>query len=168
MRTRLLCIAVLSFSVFGAHVTSVDAQARKKSVIKVTKTEKMLRDVKATYRPFQRDDSFIVVYEGKELKEISVILIEASDVLVVLADVAAGREVDLTDGMMRKLLEFNMKADYLKVGISDIGSIRVQTEQELSLMSAKTFQKILDQAANVADDVAKILKPARKTSPAGK
>jgi len=165
MKTRPLCIAVLAFFVFGTYVTSVDAQAKKDSVIKVTKTEKMLRDAKATYRPFQGEDSFVVVYEGKELKEISVVLIEASDLLIVLADVAAGREVDLTDGVMRKLLEFNMKADYLKIGISDIGSIRVQTEQELSLMSAKSFQKILDQTAAVADDVARLLKPVRKTSP---
>ena len=162
MRTTLVVIAVISSFVLGIHATRVHGQVKKDSVIKVTKTEKMLRDIKASYRPFQGENSFLIVYEGKELKEISVILIETPDLVVVFADVAAGREVELTDEVMRKLLEFNLVADYLKVGISDIKSIRVQTEQDLSLMSPKIFEKLLDQTASVADEVARLLAPARK------
>jgi len=162
MRTRLVAIAVIGSFVLVINATRVHGQVKKDSVINVTKTEKMLRDIKAPYRPFQGENSFLIVYEGKELKEISVILIETPALVVVFADVAAGREVELTDRVMRNLLELNLKADYLKVGISDIKSIRVQTEQDISLMSPKTFEKVLDQTALVADEVAKLLAPARK------
>src|SRR5687767_2220311 len=83
----------------------VNAQVKKSAVINVTRTEKMLRDIKANYQPFQGDNSFIVLYSGKEKEEISVILIETDDAVLVLADVAAGRTVDLTPEVMKKLLE---------------------------------------------------------------
>jgi hypothetical protein len=143
----------------------VNAQVKKSAVINVTRTEKMLRDIKANYQQFQGENSFVVVYSGKEIEEISVILIETDDAVLVLADVAAGRTVGLTPEVMRKLLEFNMKADFIKVGISDIGSIRVQSEQDLVSINTKSFGTLLDQIAAGADDVAKILKPVRKSLP---
>ena len=146
----------------------VNAQVKKSAVINVTRTEKMLRDIKANYQPFQGENSFVVVYSGKEIEEISVILIETDDAVLVLADVAAGRTVGLTPEVMRKLLEFNMKADFIKVGISDIGSIRVQSEQDLVSINTKSFGTLLNQIAAGADDVAKILKPVRKSVPAVK
>lgn len=143
----------------------VNAQVKKSAVINVTRTEKLLRDVKANYQPFQGENSFIVLYSGKEKEEISVILIETDDAVLVFADVAAGRTVELTPEVMRKLLEFNMQADFIKVGISDIGSIRVQSEQDLVSINAKSFGTLLDQIAAGADDVAKIIKPVRKPLP---
>lgn len=138
------------------------AQAKKTETVKVTKTEKLLKDADAPYGPFQGEGTFIVSYAGKEKKEIDVIIIETDAAVVTFADVAAGRLIDLTPEVMRKLLKFNMNADYIKVGISDFGSIRVQTEQNIELMNAKAFKDILDQIAAGADDVAKILKPVFK------
>src|SRR5215203_3205655 len=125
----------------------ISAQVKKSAVINVTRTEKMLRDIKANYQPCQGENSFIVLYSGKEKEEISVILIETDDAVLVLADAAAGRTVGLTPEVMRKLLEFNMQADFIKVGISDIGSIRVQSEQGLASVDPKSFGKLLDQIA---------------------
>jgi hypothetical protein len=162
---------VLFFGTLVAILTInglISAQVKKSAVINVTRTEKMLRDIKANYQPFQGENSFIVLYSGKEKEEISVILIETDDAVLVLADVAAGRTVGLTPEVMRKLLEFNMQADFIKVGISDIGSIRVQSEQGLASIDPKSFGKLLDQIAAGADDVAKILKPVIKTLPAVK
>ena len=168
---KISSVGYVFFVAFVAFVTmsgSANAQAKKSGIIKVTKTEKMLRDSKAKYTPFQGDDSFMVIYAAKEEKEIAVVIIETVDAILVFADVAAGREVELTSDVMRKLLEYNMEVDFIKAGISDIGSIRVQTEQGLLSMSAKTFKMILDQTAAGADEVAKIIAPVRKASPAAK
>jgi hypothetical protein len=127
-----------------------------------TKTEKMLKEIKAPYKPFQGQNSFIVLYNGKEKKDIDLIAVEAGSGLAIFADVAAGREVDLTLEVMHKLLEYNLKTDYIKIGISDIGSIRVQSEQNLILINSKAFSEILDQIAAGVDDVSRILKPVYK------
>ena len=63
---------------------------------------------------------------------------------------------------MRKLLEFNSRADYIKVGISDIGSIRVQCEQNLVTMNSNFFKEVLDQVASGVDEIAMILRPVKK------
>ena len=140
---------------------SVVAQTKKASAV-ISKTERMLKEIKANYSPFQGKGTFIVSYKGKEKAEIDVILIETEDVVVILADVAAGKEIDLTLDLMKRLLEYNTQTDYIKVGISDLGSIRVQSEQELLAINGKIFGKILDQVAAGADEVAKILAPGRK------
>lgn len=127
-----------------------------------TKSEKMLKEIEAIYKPFDGKSSFIVSYIGKEKKEIDVITVEVGSAVALIADVAAGREINLTPEVMRKLLEFNSRADFIKVGISDIGSIRVHSEQKLALLNAKTFEEILDQVAAGADEVATMLKPVRK------
>ena len=131
-------------------------------VVKGTKSEKMLQEIKAVYKPFNGKDAFLISYTGKELKEISVITVESGSAISVSADVAAGREIELTADVMRKLLEFSSRADYIKVGISDIGSIRVQCEQDLVTMRSKFFGEILDQVAAGAEEVAVILRPVRK------
>ena len=164
MKRRLItCIvaAIIGIALSGLSPGS-QLRAQKANVVKQSKTEAMLKAAKANYRQFQGKDSFIVSYNGNEKNDIDVIIVDAGAAVVALVDVAAGREIELTPDVMRKLLEFNMQTDYVKVGISDLGSIRIQTEQDLSLMNAKTFKKILDQTAASADDVAKILAPARR------
>lgn len=156
-----LCIVASVFVIFGSS-WSASGQVKKATAVKETKTERMLKDAGASYSPFQGEHSFIVSYAGKEKKEIDVIIIEADSMVITLVDVAAAREVQLTSEIMRKLLEFNTGADYIKVGISELGSIRVQSEQNLTLINSKSFKEILDQTAAGGDDVAKILKSVFK------
>ncbi|HUR99809.1 MAG TPA: hypothetical protein VMZ26_17220 [Pyrinomonadaceae bacterium] len=158
---------ILTLFVFAALlVTSQSlptyAQSVKSPATKETKTEKLLKELKVSYEQFTSDHSFVTSYDGKELKRIDVILVEAETAVVVLADAAGGRDVELTPEKMRKLLEFNSKADYIKVGISDIGSVRVQCEQNLSLINAKVLEEILDQVASATDEVAKIIGPIKQ------
>lgn len=161
---RFFTLILFVFTAFVILSLSVrtNAQSVKPSAIKETKTEKLLREIKATYSPFQSDHSFVISYEGKEKKQIDVIVVEAETAVVIFADAAAGREIDLTPEKMRKLLEFNSKADYIKVGISDIGSIRVQSEQNLALIKAKLLGEILDQVASATDEVARIIGPIKQ------
>ena len=147
-------------AVFGG---TAGAQTSALSAQKLTKTETMLKEIGAEYsRPVPAQLAFVVPYSGKEMKAIDLFVIEAAGGLVVMVDVAAGKDVNLTPAVLRKLLEFNAAVDYIKVGISDDGSIRVQTEQNLLAMTSAELQKLLDQAASGADDVAKILAPVRK------
>ena len=154
------------FFVFALVLISGSGPPAAAQVIKDSASEKMLKEIKAIYQPFQGKDSFIVSYTGNELKNISVITVEVGSAISILADVAAGREVDLTPEIMRKLLEFNSRADYIKVGISDIGSIRVQCEQNLVTMNSNFFKVVLDQVASGVDEVAVILRPVKKKTAA--
>jgi len=148
--------------IFAVFLTSGSGRQVAAQVVKDSTSEKMLKEIKAIYKPFQGKDTFIVSYTGNELKNISIITVEVGLAISILADVAAGREVDLTPEIMRKLLEFNSRADYIKVGISDIGSIRVQCEQNLVTMNSNFFKEVLDQVASGVDEIAMILRPVKK------
>ena len=161
-------IALISFLFTAALNASVCAQVKKAAATGSSKTERMLKEIKAAYSPFQGKGTYIVSYKGKEKAEIDVILIEVENAVAIFADVVAGREIDLSPDLMKRLLEYNLQADYIKVGISDIGSIRVQSEQELPLMNGKSFGNILDQVAAGADEIAKMIAPARKSADAVK
>jgi len=158
-KTLSLILLILFVMMFSGHKTN--AQAVRSPGVKASKTETMLKEIKAVYKPFQAEGSFIISYNGSEKSEIDIIVVEVGTAIAILADAAAGREVDLTPEKMRKLLEFNSRSDYIKVGISDIGSIRVQTEQNLVLLNAKFFEEILDQVAAGTDEVVKIIGPIK-------
>ena len=157
-----VALAVIGLLFIMAVSGKADAQVKKAYAVKTSKAEQMLNEIKAAYGPFQGKGTYIVSFKGKNKAQIDVILIEAENVVVLLADVAAGKDIDLTPDMMKRLLEYNTQTDYIKVGISDIGSIRVQTEQELLPLNGTVFRKILDQVAAGADEVAKIIAPGRK------
>jgi hypothetical protein len=157
--TNLIVLALLL--ILGSAVAAT-AQTKLPARAALSKTEKMLKEISANYRPFQGANSFLVSYVGKEIKEIDLIVVEAGEGIAVLVDVAAGKDLELTPDVMRKLLEFNMRADYIKVGISDLGSIRVGSELDLLSVSPKGFGKVLDQAAAGADEVAGIIAPFKK------
>lgn len=129
---------------------------------KETKSEKLLKEVKAAYKPLQAPASFIISYTGKELQEIKVVTVEAGSSIATVVEIAAGNEVNLTPEVMRKLLVFNSHADFIKASIGDDGGIRVQGEHDFTSMSAKFFGELLDQVAAGADEVAGIIRPVRK------
>lgn len=162
-----VALAVIGLLLITASNGRADAQVKKAAAVKTSKTEQMLKEIKATYSEFQGKGTYIVSFKGKNKAEIDVILIEAENIVVLLADVEAGKDINLTPDLMKRLLEYNMHADYIKVGISDIGSIRVQTEQELVPLNGTVFGKLLDQVAAGADEVAKIIAPGRKGAATG-
>lgn len=167
MFVNLFVIAVFSAAGMSFGTSSVSAQVPS-SQLKPTTIEKLLKESGVNFQPFEGDGTFISIYEGKLNKEISVILIEADAAVVILSDVAAGKEVGLTPTVLRELLEYNLKTDYIKVGISDLKSIRVQTEQELTGLTAASLKLMVDQVAAGNDEVAKIIQPVRKKSPTPK
>lgn len=142
----------------------VAAQAKKATAVSSTKTERMLKEIKANYTPTQDKRAYIVTFKGTAKSDINVILVEVENAVAMVADVAAVNEVDLTPEVLKELLEYNARVDYIKVGISDQGTVQVQTEQGLALLTGKVFSQMLDQVAAGADEVAKILAPVRKGS----
>ena len=167
MKIKLLpsnLLVVSMFVVLGLNA-DVRAQAKKPVSVEQSKIEKMLKELGSTYSVMPGSQAFAIPYQGKELREIAVVTVEVGPTVVLWADVAAGREVDLTPEVMKKLLEYNLKADFIKVGISDKGTITVQTEQSL-LVNTENFKELIDQVAAGADNVAALLKPVRrKTAP---
>ena len=138
------------------------AQTGKPTVDQASKLEGMLKEFKASYQPVKGEKAFFVSYSGDEMKDIKLFVIEVGEGLAVLVDVATADEVNLTPAIMRRLLEYTCEVDYIKVGISKDGAVRVQTEQSLYGMKSKTLEEVLNQIAAGANDVAKILAPVRK------
>ena len=163
-----LALVFLSTVFIVCSSSTVYSQENKPAAAKETRAEKLLKEIKVDYAPFNTDNSFVVSYASKEIKQIDVIVIQTENMMVFLADAAAASEVDLTPAKMRKLLEFNNAADYIKVGISVLGSIRVSSEQESSRIDAKFFESLLDQIANGTEAVAKMIGPIKQKPAAGK
>jgi len=160
---KLLFPVLFTLAVIGVVGLSASVEAQTASSPRKGATiEKLLKESGVAFEPFQGEDSFISVYEGKVNKQISVIVIEADAAVVITTDVVAGKEVDLTPAVLRSLLEYNLKADYIKVGISDMKSVRVQTEEVLKGLTPETFKVLIDQVAAGNDEVAKIIQPVRK------
>ena len=158
-RNKKAMFALLAVVIFGLNLAS-SAQTAKTAPVKQSKTESMLKEIKATYQPFP--GGFIVTYEGKAKPLISLIIVEAGPAVVIVSDAAEDAQIDLTPEKMRKLLEFNSRSDYIKAGISNDKSVRVQTEQNLPSISAKFFGELLEQVAAGTDEVAAIVGPIKK------
>jgi hypothetical protein len=138
------------------------AQTAKATGTKPSKLEGMLKEIDAVYQPVKGENAFIVSYSGDDLKDIDLFVFEGEGAIAIMFDIVSAKDVNLTPAIMRKLLEFNANVDFIKVGISPNGSIRVQTEQGLEGMTSKSCKNMLDQMAAGANDIAKILAPARK------
>jgi len=108
-KTLSLILLILFVMMVSGHKTS--AQAVRSPGVKASKTETMLKEIKAVYKPFQAEGSFIIPYNGNVKSEIDIIVVEVGTEIAILADAAAGLEIDLTPEKMRKLLEFNSRSD---------------------------------------------------------
>lgn len=156
-------LVVMNFVLVASVSNNVAAQVKSEPTANLSKTERLLKDVASTYTVLKGKDTFLVPFEGKHKKDIEVIVVEANEMVVWFTRVADGKEIELTPSLMRKLLEFNMKADYIKVGINERGSIDVQAEAFLSWMEPKSFQAVLEQIAAGANTVSGIVAPFKKT-----
>lgn len=151
-----LCInAIILFVLFTLCGTNAIAQVAKDS-----KTESILKEIGQPYTRM-KPDVFTIAYKGKFLKEISVVAAEGNGYFIGFVDVASKAEAALTPQMMQQLLEFNLRADFIKVGVGNDGKITVQTEQLLRLMDKQAVSEMLDQLATGADEVYRIIKPAK-------
>lgn len=156
-------IVVINFMVVAALSNGAAAQVKPESNASLSKTERLLKEISSTYTVLKGKNTFLVPFEGKHKKEIEVIVVDANEMVVWFSTVADGKEIEFTPALMRKLLEFNMQADYIKVGISERGSIDVQAEAFLSWMEPKSFQAVLDQIAAGANIVSGIVAPFKKS-----
>lgn len=159
-----LLFIVISLAMISASAFPVAGQTKQPAAAQPSKTEQLLKQISTSYRVIpESKNSFFVTYSGKELKTIDLFVIEVEGSgIAILFDVAEGNEVDLTPVALRKLLEFNTQADYIKVGLSDRGSVRVAAEIFLRSANAEGLEAVLDQAAASADEVARLIAPFRK------
>jgi hypothetical protein len=155
-------LVLINFMVATALTNSAHAQVKSEPAASLSKTERLLKEISSTYTVLKGKNTFLVPFEGKHKKDIEVIIVESDDMIVLFSTVADGKEIEFTPTLMRKLLEFNMQADHIKVGISERGSIDVQAEAFLSWMEPKSFQAVLDQIAAGANIVSGIVAPFKK------
>lgn len=162
--TIVLLAALLA--VMAAVAFPVAGQTKQPAAVQPSKTEQLLKQISTSYRTIpESKNSYFVTYSGKELKQIDLFVIEVDEGgIAILFDVVEGKEVDLTPVALRKLLEFNMQADYIKVGLSDKGAVRVSAEIFLRSATAEGLEAVLDQAAASADEVARLIAPFKKNT----
>ena len=156
-------LVLISFMVAAALSNRTVAQVKPEPSANLSKTERLLKEISSTYTVLKGNNTFLVPFQGKNKKDIEVIIVESDDMIVLFATVSDGKEIEFTPALMRKLLEFNMQADHIKVGISERGSIDVQLETFLSWMEPKGFQVVLDQIAAGANIVSGIVTPFKKS-----
>ena len=157
MKTRLFAalplMAILIAAVLVTSSMTVSAQA-----VNETKTERMLKEIGQPYTRM-KEGVYMILYKGKDFKDISVVAAEGNGYLIGFVDVANKEEAALTPDIMQKLLEFNLRADFIKVGIGKKGTITVQTEQSLRLIDTASVREIFDQLAAGANEVYTIVQP---------
>ena len=146
-------MAILIAAILFTSSMAVSAQA-----VNETKTERMLKEIGQPYTRM-KEGVYMIQYKGKDFKEISVVAAEGDGYLIGFVDVANKEETALTPDIMQKLLEFNLRADFIKVGIGKKGTITVQTEQTLRLIDTALVREIFDQLAAGANEVYTIVQP---------
>jgi hypothetical protein len=151
-------MAILIAAILFTSSMAVSAQA-----VNETKTERMLKEIGQPYTRM-KEGVYMIQYKGKDFKEISVVAAEGDGYLIGFVDVANKEEATLTPDIMQKLLEFNLRADFIKVGIGKKGTITVQTEQSLKLIDTASVREILDQLAAGANEVYTIVQPRAPAS----
>ena len=122
------------------------------------KAARLMNDSGFTYTKAS-DAVWTVQFEGKSLKNITVIASVGDNVMILFAVVAEKKNVKATPAMMKKLLGLNEELDRVKIGIDKEGDVFVRIDLSIRILDKQELKENLDQAAAAANDVFAALKP---------
>ena len=98
-------------------------------------------------------NSWIVRFEANNGDDIPVIVAQAPGILVLVSVVSLGKETKPSLDLYRELLQFNIDADYIKVGIDDDGDYQVRADLNQVTATVDSLKALLDQVASAADQL---------------
>lgn len=123
------------------------------------KIARLLNESKVSYTK-QSETVWSVPFEGKQLKDISVVISTADPIVVVFAVVAEKKDFKLTPELMQKLLRSNQDFDRVKVGIDKDGDIFVRVDLSARLLDVEELKANVEQVSAAADEVYAFVKPS--------
>jgi hypothetical protein len=92
-------------------------------------------------------------FNGKSLKNFTVILAVQDDLLVTFVIVAKKANIQVTPEFMFTLLRANHSLDHVKVGLDDDGDLFVRNDSSVRILDAEEFKAEIKQVAAAADEV---------------
>lgn len=98
---------------------------------------------------------------GKNLKQFSMRLTEADDVLVVITKIADRKDVTMNQAGAQKLLELNDDYDVVKFALSD-EMLYARIDIHVRLVDVQEMKYLVEQMARVIDETYIHLKPSIK------
>ena len=97
------------------------------------------------------DGVWEILYEGKNMKSISVRVTMAENVLVTLAKLVDRSNLKLDPALLTKLLELNNDFDYVKLALTK-SMLYVRMDSPLRLLDGAELNHVLEQVSAAADE----------------
>jgi hypothetical protein len=123
------------------------------------KIAKVLNESKLTFTKVS-DTVWTVPFEGKNIKEIPVVVSASEDVLVIFALVAQKKDINVTPALMQRLLRANEEFDRVKIGIDKEGDIFARIDISIRVLDAAELKANLQQTSAAADEVFAFVQPS--------
>jgi hypothetical protein len=98
------------------------------------------------------DDGWKVAYDGEKAETITVYVNASDDTAYVQAIVRRSFSPESIQQTI-KLLQISFDTDFVKVGLTDKGTLQVLNETELRLLDGKALKRIVEAVATTADDI---------------
>lgn len=98
------------------------------------------------------DGVWEINFTGDNVKEFSVRLALAGDLLVTMAKLADRKDLTLDPALLTKLLELNHSLDTVKVALSE-DMLYVRIDTRLKLLDPGEFKYIIDQMSGGTDEI---------------
>lgn len=123
-----------------------------------SKVARVLNDSGLTFTK-QSATVWSVPFEGKKLKDITVILSVSDDLLTVFSLIAEKKDLKLTPEILQKLLRSNEDFDRVKIGIDKDGDVFARIDLTIRVLDAAELKTNVEQVSAAADEVFDYLKP---------
>ncbi len=150
-KSSIILLTIAASLLGGGSVIAQDASSAK--------VARLLNESKISYTK-QSETVWSVPFEGKQLKDISVVVSTADPIVVVFAVVAEKKDFKLTPELMQKLLRSNQDFDRVKVGIDKDGDIFVRVDLSARLLDVEELKANVEQVSAAADEVYAFVKPS--------
>ncbi|MEQ1764085.1 MAG: hypothetical protein ABL984_13200 [Pyrinomonadaceae bacterium] len=105
------------------------------------------------------DDIWTIPFEGKSMKEISVVTTVSEGIFLAFALIPESKNVKFPPPALQKLLNLNDEFDRVKIGIDDKGFVFVRIDMTVRTLDKQELSDGIDQVAAAVDQVYGHIRP---------
>lgn len=164
MKKQTYFIITLFISIFvltNFAFAQKDKVAEDKNAQDIAKVEKFIEDSKIPHIKVEKD-IWTLVYEGKNKKELDIVIALGDGLIVYQGVVCKTSELDLNKDLYKKLVELSNTFDKGKFVFTDDGYLIFRIDSTVRIMDLQEFTENADQAASAINeswpDISKFLK----------
>lgn len=156
---RLMLAAALTLTLPAAALPQAQTPPRQETADR----ERLLGLLEKTGYDYRKTDEgiWVVTLEGKNIKEINVVVHLAEQMVVLQTALLERKAVTDKPGLLLKLLELNHEYDIVKFAISS-DMLYARTEVHGRLLDAEYLKYLINQLAFLADDTEPQIRPLLK------